>query len=131
VIQEIGQTQNPSETKFREVVDKLRQGVSHLQAVMLVGPQGLVDHVLDDPELDLETISQEYAMLLRIARSASEDSGAGDFVENVLVSEHSIIIARSVSPEHYLILLSRSQNQVGRARYEVKQAAREIRNSMV
>ena len=105
---------------------KLRRVVSQVQAIVLVGPQGVVDHVLDDPALHLETIVGEYATLLRIARSASQDSGAGNLVENVLVSDNSIMIARSIPPDHYLILLSRSRDQIGRARYELKQAAWEI-----
>jgi predicted regulator of Ras-like GTPase activity (Roadblock/LC7/MglB family) len=95
---------------------------------MLVGPQGVIDHVLDDPALNLETIAGEYATLLRVARSASQDSGAGNLVENILVSENSIMIARTFSPDHYLILLFRTQDQIGRARYELKQAAWEIGN---
>jgi predicted regulator of Ras-like GTPase activity (Roadblock/LC7/MglB family) len=95
---------------------------------MLVGPGGIQDYVLDDQSLNLETIAGEYATLLRIARSAAQDSGAGNLVENILVSENSIMIARSVSPDHYLVLLSRSQDQIGRARYEVKQAAWEMGN---
>ena len=96
---------------------------------MLVGPHGVVDHVLDDPALNLETVSGEYATLLRIARSASQDSGAGTLVANTLVSDNSIMIARTVSPDHYLIMLSRSQDQIGRARYELKLAAREMGHS--
>jgi len=110
-------------------VSKLRRNVARIQAVMLVGPHGLVDHVADDPALNLETIAEEYTTLLRIARSALEDSEAGSFVENVLVSEQSVVIARSVSPDHYLILLSGAQDQIGRARYELKLAAWEISNS--
>ncbi len=93
---------------------------------MFVGPEGVIDSFLDDPALNLETIAGEYATLLRVARSAAEDSGAGNLVENVLVSEKSIMIARIVSSEHSLILLARSQDQIGRARYELKQAAWEM-----
>jgi predicted regulator of Ras-like GTPase activity (Roadblock/LC7/MglB family) len=103
--------------------------VAGVQAILLVGPQGVLDHVLDDRALNLETITVEYATLLRVARSASQDSGAGNLVENILVAENSVMIARSVSPDHYLVLLSRSQDQIGRARYELKQAAWEMGNS--
>jgi len=96
---------------------------------MLVGPHGVVDYVADDRGLNLEPIAEEYATLLRIARSASEDSGAGNLVENVLVSEQSVMIARSISPDHYLILLSQARDQIGRARYELKQAAWDLFNS--
>jgi predicted regulator of Ras-like GTPase activity (Roadblock/LC7/MglB family) len=114
------------QAKFREVLAKLRKGVTNIQAVLLVGPEGVIDHMLNDASLNLETIAGEYATLLHVARSASEDSGSGNLVENIVISEKSIMIARSVSPEHYLILLARSHDQIGRARYEVKQAAWEL-----
>ncbi len=112
--------------KFRDILARLRTSVTDIQALILVGPEGVVDYVLDDTSLNLETIAGEYATLLHIARSASEDSGSGSLVENIVVSEKSIMIARSVAAEHYLILLARSQDQLGRARYELKQAAWEI-----
>jgi predicted regulator of Ras-like GTPase activity (Roadblock/LC7/MglB family) len=114
------------QARFREALEKLRRIVADIQALILVGPEGVVEQMVEDTTLDLETIVGEYTTLLRIARSASEDSGAGDLVENILVSERSIMIARSMTSEQYLILLSRSQDQIGRARYEVKQAAWEI-----
>jgi len=118
--------QDSIKAKFREVLAKLRNSVTDIQALILVGPEGVVDYVLDDTSLNLETIAGEYATLLHIARSAAEDSGSGNLVENIVVSEKSIMIARSVAAEHYLILLARSQDQLGRARYELKQAAWEI-----
>ena len=119
-------TQNPVDAKFREIVDKLRRSLSRFQAALLVGPYGLVDCVADDPDVNVETIAEEYATLLRIAQSASEDSGAGNLVENILVSEKSVMLARRLSPERYLLLLSHAHDQIGRARYELKLAAREI-----
>ena len=118
--------QNSIQAKFREVVAKLRETLTNVQAVFLVGPEGVIDHVSDDKSLNLETIAGEYATLLHVARSASEDSGSGSLLENIVVSEKSIMIARTISPEHYLILLARSQDQIGRARYELKKAAWEI-----
>ena len=111
------------------MLKKLRKSVTGFQGVILVGPDGVVNHVVDDPALNIETIAGEYATLLRIASSASQDSGAGNLVENIVVSEKSIMLARTISPENYLILLSRSQDQIGRARYELRQAAREMEKS--
>jgi predicted regulator of Ras-like GTPase activity (Roadblock/LC7/MglB family) len=121
--------QNSLQPKFREVLAKLRTTVTDIQALILVGPEGVIDYTLDDTSLNLETIAGEYATLLHIARSASQDSGSGSLVENIVVSEKSIMIARTVTSEHYLILLARSQNQLGRARYELKQAAWELQRA--
>lgn len=117
---------NPAQVKVREVLDKLRKNVVDIQAIVLLGPDGVMDHVGVDPSLNLETLAVEYGTLLRIAGRASEDTGAGNLIEYIVVSEKSVMIARTVSPEHFLILVFRSQDQIGRARYELKQAAWEI-----
>jgi len=108
---------------FREALEQLRKNVGNIQAVIFVGPEGVVDHLVEDSNLDIETIVGEYIPLLHIACSVSEDSGAGNLVENIVVSERSVMLARCISPKDYLILLSRSQDQTGRARYELKRAA--------
>jgi len=123
--------ENSPQIRFRKALDKLHRNVTDIQAMILVGPEGVVDCVVEDATLDIETIVGEYITLLRIARSASEDSGAGNLVENIVISERSIMIARNISPEHYLILLSRSQDQIGRARYELKQAAWVISGTVI
>jgi len=116
----------PVQAKFRDVLEALRKKVSEVQAIVIVGPDGVVDHVLSDSSLKIETIANEYAMLLRIAARTSEDAGAGNLVEQVVVSDKSIMIARRVSPQHFLILLARALDQIGRARFELKKAASEI-----
>ena len=95
--------------RFREALEYLRKNVGNIQAVIFVGPEGVVDHLVEDPSLDIETIVGEYIPLLHIACSVSEDSGAGNLVENIVVSERSVMLARCISPKDYLILLSRSQ----------------------
>jgi predicted regulator of Ras-like GTPase activity (Roadblock/LC7/MglB family) len=112
--------------KFREIVKKLRNSVGGIQAVILVGSEGVRDCVLEDSTLNIDLIAGEYETLLRIAHRASEDSGAGNLLENIMVSEKSTMIARSIAPQDYVILLFRSHDQIGRARYELKRAASEI-----
>lgn len=119
------------QTEFRDILDTLRKKVSNTQAVILAGPDEVVDCLLVDPALDLDTIAAEYATLLRIAGRTLEDTGSGNLVEQIVVSDKSIMIARSVSPEEYLILLCRTQDQIGRARYELRHAAREIQRRAV
>jgi predicted regulator of Ras-like GTPase activity (Roadblock/LC7/MglB family) len=118
--------QDSLKAKFRGVLANLRKAVPDIQAVLLVGPDGVIDHILENTSLNLEVIAGEYATLLHIARSASEDSGSGNLLENIVVSEKSIMIARAIAPEFYLILLARAHDQLGRLRYELKQAAWEI-----
>jgi predicted regulator of Ras-like GTPase activity (Roadblock/LC7/MglB family) len=112
--------------EYRDVLDNLPRKVPGIQAVILAGAHEVIDSVLVDPSLDLDTIAAEYATLLRIAGRTSEDTGAGNLIEQIVVSEKSIIVVRNVSPEEFLILICRTQDQIGRARYELRQAAWEI-----
>jgi predicted regulator of Ras-like GTPase activity (Roadblock/LC7/MglB family) len=117
---------NLAQTNLRDALSKLQKNVADVQAIVLLGPGGVVDHVQLDPNVHIETIAIEYGTLLRVAGRASEDSGAGSLIEHIVVSDRSIMIARTISPEHFLILLCGSQDQLGRARYELKQAAWEL-----
>ena len=119
---------NLTQTRLRDVLERLQKNVADIQAIVLLGPDGVVDHICVDTSLNIETIAIEYGTLLRIAGRASEDSGAGDLIEHIVVSDKSNMIARTVWPETFLIVLSRSQ-EIGRARYELKQAAREIQRN--
>lgn len=110
----------------RDILDNLPKKVPGIQAVILAGVHEVLDCVVVDPSLDIDTIASEFATVHRIASRASEDSGAGNLVEQVVVSEKSTILARSVSLEEFLILVCRRQDQIGRARYELRQAAWEI-----
>ncbi len=112
--------------RLREILERLQNKVAGVRAAIVLGPEGVLDHIESDPEIHIENIAIEYGTLLRIAGRASEDTGAGHLIEHVLVAENYIVIARTISPGHFLILLSGSQDQLGRARYELKQAAWEL-----
>jgi predicted regulator of Ras-like GTPase activity (Roadblock/LC7/MglB family) len=113
-------------TKLRRVLEKLRNKLDGARAILFVGPNGVVDQLIADPGVDVDAIVGEYAMLLRIATRTSEDTGAGNLVEHVVVSDRSMVIARNISPDNFLIVLFRTNDQIGRARYELKQAAWEL-----
>jgi predicted regulator of Ras-like GTPase activity (Roadblock/LC7/MglB family) len=114
------------QSEVRDVLDKLRIKLPGVQAAILAGRNQIVDCVLLDPSLDLDTIAAEYGTLFRIAHRTSEDAGAGALVEQIVVAAESIIVARCISSDEFLILVCRSQDQIGRARYELRQAAWEL-----
>jgi predicted regulator of Ras-like GTPase activity (Roadblock/LC7/MglB family) len=112
--------------EYRDVLNNLPRKIPGIQAVFVAGAHEVLDSVCVDTSLDLDTIATEFATLLRIAGRTSEDTGAGNLVEQIVISEKSVVIARHVSAEEFLILVCRGQDQIGRARYELRQAAWEI-----
>ncbi len=114
-----------SGTKFREAMNQLRKNVKGTKAVVLIGPDGIVlDYVRSAPGFDVEAFASEYATLLRIVRRTSQDTGSGDLKEHIIVSVQSVTVARGFGVDSYLVLVSDIQDQIGRARYELKRAVR-------
>jgi predicted regulator of Ras-like GTPase activity (Roadblock/LC7/MglB family) len=115
-----------TQSRFRELLDRLRDKVPVAIAVLLIGPRGVLDYLKDASFFDIDAFAAEYATLLRIAMRTSDDAGTGGLVEHVVVSEKSVIIARHISSDHFLLLVSNDREHLGRARYEVKQVARDL-----
>jgi predicted regulator of Ras-like GTPase activity (Roadblock/LC7/MglB family) len=109
---------------FEEIFQALKQEVPGLTALFVVGADGeLVEHAATDSHFAMEAFAIEYAMLLRIARRASQDAGSGDVAEQMIVSDNALILARRLSSDHFSIAVSTAHEQLGRLRYELKRAA--------
>jgi predicted regulator of Ras-like GTPase activity (Roadblock/LC7/MglB family) len=115
-----------AQTKFHPVLDGLRQRLEGSRAVVIVGKDGVLDHVIADQGADVDTLAGEYGTLVQIATRTSRDAGAGNLVEHIVVSDNYTVVARNISPDHFLIVFFQKPDQIGRARYELKTAAREI-----
>jgi predicted regulator of Ras-like GTPase activity (Roadblock/LC7/MglB family) len=111
-----------NQTRFRELMQRLRNKVAGTMAIVIVGPNGVIDHLTAGPSLDMDRFAGEYATLLRIARRTSTDAGTGGLLEHIVVSEKSVIISRNILPDYFLILVASDREHLGRARYELKKA---------
>jgi predicted regulator of Ras-like GTPase activity (Roadblock/LC7/MglB family) len=112
------------ESTFKSIFDLLRHKAPGVTALFIVGPDGeLVEHATADSHFGVEAFAVEYAMLLRIARRASEDAGTGDVAEQIIVSDNAVIVARRLSSDYFSIAVSTAQEQLGRLRYELKRTA--------
>jgi len=117
--------------KFREAVRSLRSGITGIKAVILIGPDGVaLDYLSWDPDFDVGTFASEYAMLLRIAGRTSKDTGSGELHEHISLCERNIAIARCFLNGFCLVLIADVHAQVGKARYELKVAVRQIERIM-
>ena len=110
-------------TTFREVTDQLRKNVTGIQAVVLVALNGTTPmYSAVDADFHADIFAFEYSTLLRIARSTSQDLGAGELTEYIAVSDQATTISRRVDGDSFLVVVLSAQDQIGRARYEIKRA---------
>jgi predicted regulator of Ras-like GTPase activity (Roadblock/LC7/MglB family) len=111
--------QSEIDSLFRSI----RQRAPAVQALVLLGPDGrLVGHAAADPQFSDDAFISEYATFLRIARRTAEDTAMGDPDEYILVSTPGLILMRRLPEDHFAVLVSSPEGQVGRLRYELKRS---------
>jgi predicted regulator of Ras-like GTPase activity (Roadblock/LC7/MglB family) len=100
----------------------MREKLPGLRAFFLLGPGGeLLAHVGGDP-VDPEAFAAEYAMLLRIAQSASNDTGMGELQEQILTTVTSIILLHRFPKDRFGVFVCSPEEHLGRLRYELKRS---------
>jgi len=101
----------------------MREKLPGLRAFFLLGAGGeLLAHVAGDSRIDLEAFAAEYAMLLRIAQSASSDTGMGELQEQTLTTATSIILLHRLPKDRFGVFVCSPDEHLGRLRYELKRS---------
>jgi predicted regulator of Ras-like GTPase activity (Roadblock/LC7/MglB family) len=104
----------------------MREKLPGLRAFFLLGSGGeLLAHVSEDRRVDsagAEVFASEYATLLRIAQSASRDTGMGDLQEQILATATSLIVIHCFSRDRVAVFVCSPDEHLGRLRYELKRS---------
>ena len=101
----------------------LRERLPGVQAFLLLSSGGeLLGHSAHGSLFDLDTFAAEYAMLLRIARRTSEDTGMGNVEEQILITASSQIVVLRFPLDHFGVFVCSQEEQLGRLRYELKRS---------
>jgi predicted regulator of Ras-like GTPase activity (Roadblock/LC7/MglB family) len=101
----------------------MREKLPGLQAFFLLGSGGeLLAHVAVDSRFDADLFAAEYATLLRIAQSASTDTGMGELQEQILTSAKGLIVLHRLSTDRFGVFVCAPDEHLGRLRYELKRS---------
>lgn len=112
-----------STAQYRDLCEGFRKKIDGIRAVVLVSLDGsILDRVGDDGPIRAGDLASEYATLFRIASRTSQDAGTGEVIEHVVVSDRSTVVARKISPELILMVVT-DPDHIGRTRYELKRIA--------
>ena len=112
---------------FYEVSETVREEVPGFRALALVSLDGgLTEHDIADQSLPPDILS-EFATLIRIAHHASEDTRNGELLETFWTADRSIVLARRVTADSFLILVGEPELRTGFARYVLRRAAWQLR----
>lgn len=104
-----------------QLFNSLRDKVPELKAVIFIGPAGQFEvHSSPDFSFDAESFAAEHATLFRIARRTAEDTAMGDALEQILISEKAILVARRFGTDDVAVFVCSADQHLGRLRYEIR-----------
>jgi predicted regulator of Ras-like GTPase activity (Roadblock/LC7/MglB family) len=104
------------------IFSALRNRLPAVQALILVHSDGSAIDECGVPHLafDADALAHEYLPLLQIARRASEDMGAGDIAEHIVVTGSAMVVTIQLPSGHFSIVVASRDAHLGRLRYEIK-----------
>ena len=101
----------------------MREKLPGLRAFFLLGAGGeLLAHVAENTRIAPDVFAAEYATLLRIAQSASSDTGMGELQEQILTSAAALVFFHRFPGDRFGVFVCSPDEHVGRIRYELKRS---------
>ncbi|HEX9639361.1 MAG TPA: roadblock/LC7 domain-containing protein [Acidobacteriota bacterium] len=114
---------------FREVLNQLFLRIDGLWGALIMGVDGLaVEQVSSAAELDLESIATEFSTVLVSLLRSSRELKLGAIEELTLHVEKLVLVARWISEEYFIIVALSADGNFGRARFELRKAAAQLRD---
>jgi predicted regulator of Ras-like GTPase activity (Roadblock/LC7/MglB family) len=117
---------------FREHLEEVCQSVDGAIACTLMGVDGIeVDsHVQAGADLDFKSLLVEYSGVFRSARDAAEAHQAGGVSEVSIATDKVLTVARSVTPEYFMVVALSPDGNFGKARYKLRVTAPRLRSEL-
>ncbi|HET9131747.1 MAG TPA: roadblock/LC7 domain-containing protein [Terriglobia bacterium] len=114
-----------------QLFNSLRDRIPELKAAIIISAaSGVVAHSSPNFSVDAESFAAEYAALFRIARRTAEDTSMGDALEQILISEKAILIARRVGSDDVAVFVCGANEHLGRLRYEIRRLSEQFNFSV-
>jgi predicted regulator of Ras-like GTPase activity (Roadblock/LC7/MglB family) len=115
-----------------QLFNSLRDKVTELRAVILISAVGGVEvHSSSDFHIDAESFAAEHAALFRIARRTAQDTSLGDALEQILICDKAILVARRFGSDDVAVFVCGPDQHLGRLRYEIRRLAEQFNFSVV
>jgi predicted regulator of Ras-like GTPase activity (Roadblock/LC7/MglB family) len=110
------------EEVLREVVDGTEGGVAGL----LMGYDGIpVEHYVREAEAEasVETVGQEYSVILKEIRKAAELLDSGEAREMAVKAERMTTVVRMLNDEYFVAVTLKPEGNLGKARFLLRTRA--------
>jgi predicted regulator of Ras-like GTPase activity (Roadblock/LC7/MglB family) len=119
---------------FKEPLKAIIEHTDGSIGVFIMGTDGIaVEKVFSEDARDtnLDVAAAEFTSLVRNAQRTGADTGLGGLQELMVVLDEAVFIMRLFSREYFLVLMMRSDGNLGRGRFELRKAELELAREFV
>jgi len=103
---------------FADILKEVVQGTEGAMGALVVGVDGIsVEEFTLDKEIDLQSMTVEYATLLKEIERGSQSSQLGSTREVTVIADKAMIMLRRLNDEYFMVLIIRPDGNFGKGRF--------------
>ena len=115
---------------FRDVLEGIRKRVEGTLAVSLLGLDGITVDSINPGSVPLDVMGAEFSGFLKSIRLSNTELNTGEVQQFSLVNERYIALVSAVTTEYYVLLVTTSDGNYGRARFELARTKQVLRDEL-
>jgi predicted regulator of Ras-like GTPase activity (Roadblock/LC7/MglB family) len=103
---------------FADILKEVVQGTEGAMGALVVGVDGIsVEEFTLDKEIDLQSMTVEYATLLKEIERGSQSSQLGSTREVTVIADKAMIMLRRLNDEYFMVLIIKPDGNFGKGRF--------------
>ena len=103
---------------FADILKEVVQGTEGALGALVVGVDGIsVEEYSLDKEIDLQSMTVEYATLLKEIERGSQSSQLGSTKEVTVIADKAMIMLRRLNEEYFMVLIIKPDGNFGKGRF--------------
>jgi predicted regulator of Ras-like GTPase activity (Roadblock/LC7/MglB family) len=103
---------------FADILKEVVQGPEGALGALVVGVDGIsVEEFSVDKDIDLQSMTVEYATLLKEIERGSQASQLGSTKEVTVIADKAMIMLRRLNDEYFMVLIIKPDGNFGKGRF--------------
>jgi len=103
---------------FADILKEIVRGTEGALGALVVGVDGIsVEEFSLDKDIDLQSMTVEYATLLKEIERGSQASQLGSTKEVTVIADKAMIMLRRLNEEYFMVLIIKPDGNFGKGRF--------------
>jgi predicted regulator of Ras-like GTPase activity (Roadblock/LC7/MglB family) len=106
---------------FADILKEVVLGTEGAMGALVVGVDGIaVEEFTLDKDIDLQSMTVEYATLLKEIERGSQASQLGSTREVTVIADKAMIMLRRLNDEYFMVLIIKPDGNFGKGRFLIR-----------